>query len=168
MDSHNHRPLPLSSHSLHPNRLRHLRLPVPPCLSSTKSLPPSPPEVFKGVYQNGAKFVAPGAIMSATAFAYLAYAASPSQRRLYGAAAALILSTQAWTAGVMLPGIPQDYGDIRKCGRAAESGRDWGDGQVDAGLGLAKLGTGGAECVEWGCCVVWMGGRCLNLLRHGK
>ncbi|KAK5164629.1 uncharacterized protein LTR77_009835 [Saxophila tyrrhenica] len=61
-------------------------------------------EVFKGVYLNGKSFVAPGAIISASALAYLAYAI-PSQRQLYAAACGLILSTQVWTVGVMLPGI---------------------------------------------------------------
>ncbi|KAK3047841.1 hypothetical protein LTR09_010816 [Extremus antarcticus] len=61
-------------------------------------------EVFKGVFQNGAIIVAPGAVISASAFAYLAYAI-PSQRRLYAASAALILAPLVWTKGVMMPGI---------------------------------------------------------------
>lgn len=65
---------------------------------------PHAAELFKGVYQNGAKFAAPCAIISASAFIYPAYAI-PAQRRLYGGAAALILSTPVWTNGVMLPGI---------------------------------------------------------------
>jgi hypothetical protein len=61
-------------------------------------------EVFKGVYKNGATFIAPCAIMSASALAYLAYAI-PAQRKYYAGASACILSTQIFTLTVMLPDI---------------------------------------------------------------
>ncbi|KAF2483367.1 hypothetical protein BDY17DRAFT_310389 [Neohortaea acidophila] len=70
--------------------------------------------ILEGIYKNGAKVMAPGVVLSTTAFAYLAYyAKSRAERNLYAAAGGLVLSTQPWTLGVMLGGI-QRLGAIAK------------------------------------------------------
>lgn len=62
--------------------------------------------LLEGIYYQGAKVVAPGAILATTGLAYLAYTARTSdERNLYGLAAALTFASQPWTALVMLPGI---------------------------------------------------------------
>ena len=62
--------------------------------------------ILEGVYYQGAKVVAPGALMTAAAFGYLAYTAPTTrERNLYAACGAMVVATQPWTAFVMLPGI---------------------------------------------------------------
>ena len=61
-------------------------------------------KVFEGVYKKGAILVVPGAILSATAMAYLAYV-YPEQRKTYGAAAAVTLTWLPFTTLFMFKGI---------------------------------------------------------------
>ena len=60
--------------------------------------------VLKGVFYEGAKVVAPGAIISAAGFAYLAYAV-PRQRKFFASAAALTVAPLVFTRVVMFNGI---------------------------------------------------------------
>ena len=61
-------------------------------------------KVFSGVFYGGAAVVAPGAIISSTAYGYLAYQ-QPHRRQLYITAAVLILAPLVWTRVVMNAGI---------------------------------------------------------------
>lgn len=61
-------------------------------------------KIFKGVYQRGAMLVVPGAILSATATAYLAYV-YPAQRKALGTAAAITFSWLPFTTLLMFKGI---------------------------------------------------------------
>ena len=62
--------------------------------------------ILEGIYYQGAKIVAPGAILAATSFGYLAYhARTREERNLYVAAGLMVFSTQPWTLLVMRPGI---------------------------------------------------------------
>lgn len=61
-------------------------------------------KIFKGVYEKGAVMVVPGALISASATAYLAYA-YPAQRKLLGSAAAVTISWLPFTTLFMFKGI---------------------------------------------------------------
>lgn len=63
--------------------------------------------VFTKIYYSGLAFVTPTAVTSVAAFGHLAYVNRhrPTQRNLYLAGAALVLSVGLFTAIVMKPGI---------------------------------------------------------------
>lgn len=61
-------------------------------------------KIFKGVYERGAVLVVPGAILSTTATAYLAYA-YPAQRKLLASAAAITFGWVPFTTLFMFKGI---------------------------------------------------------------
>ena len=83
-------------------------------------------QVFKGVYYNGAAVVAPGALVSALGYAYLAYSV-PEQRNLYATAGVITMGPLLFTRTVMNAGIQR----LLKIGEsAAEQGKADQTGEV--------------------------------------